>query len=253
MFLTPNGLALTRSLLRKLFCTCLPPCLLAGCANGPGRPAVDIPAALTSGQAVLGTPQPLPSEAVLSATAADDNSTAASSAPQPTSLASDSPPPLLLPEAIRFGLQNNPRLRAALAAIERARGEEAVAFAPFLPQVDLLNRFVATGKATLPGSPGPTGVVAVNGPGPYQVYQSELQLQWTLYDFGRTAGRYGQADLREKITQLRALRARETVAYDVATAYLQAREAAAFRRIAEETVRRAEAVLQDNRARREQG
>jgi outer membrane protein len=39
----------------------------------------------------------------------------------------------------------------------------------------------------------------------------------------------------------------------VANAYLQALEEAAFRRIAVETVRRAEAVLQDVRARREQG
>jgi outer membrane protein TolC len=158
-----------------------------------------------------------------------------------------------LPEAIQFGLQYNPRLRAALAAIERARGQEAVAFAPFLPQIDMLNRYVATGKSTLPGSPGPTGVVNITVIGPYQVYQSELQLQWTLYDFGRTAGRYGQASLREKITRLQALRAKETVAYDVAVAYFQALEAAAFRRIAVETVRRAQAVLEDVRARREGG
>jgi outer membrane protein TolC len=158
-----------------------------------------------------------------------------------------------LPDAIAFALQNSPRLRSARAAIERARGQEQVAFAPFLPQVDLFNRYVATGKSTLPGAPGPTGVVNITAIGHYQAYQSELQLQWTLYDFGRTAGRYGQADLREKITQLQALRAKETVGYDVAAAYLQALEAAAFRRIAVETVRRAEAVLQDVRARRESG
>jgi outer membrane protein TolC len=150
-------------------------------------------------------------------------------------------------------LQNNPRLRAALAAIERARGQEEVAFAPFLPQIDLLNRYVATGKATVPGAPGPTGIVNPSVIGPYQVYQSELQLQWTLYDFGRTAGRYGQARMREQIARFQAVRAQETVAYDVATAYLQALEAAALRRIAEETVRRAEAVLEDTRARREAG
>jgi outer membrane protein len=166
---------------------------------------------------------------------------------------SDSTAPLPLDEAIRFALRYNPRVRAALAAIERARGEEAVAFAPFLPQLDLLNRYVATGKSTLPGAPGPTGAVNITGIGTYQCYQSELQLQWTLYDFGRTAGRYGQAGLREKIAQFQALRARETVAYDVATSYLQALEAAAFRRIAVETVRRAEAVLEDVRARREGG
>jgi outer membrane protein TolC len=170
-----------------------------------------------------------------------------------TPFTSNALPPLPLPEAIAFALQNNPRLRAALAAIERARGQEEVAFAPFLPQVDLLNRYVATGKSILPGAPGPTGVVNITHIGHYSVWQSELQLQWTLYDFGRTAGRHGQAELREKITRLQALRARETVAYDVATAYLQALEAAAFRRIAVETVRRAEAVLEDVRARREGG
>jgi outer membrane protein len=161
--------------------------------------------------------------------------------------------PLPLLEAVGIALENNPRLRAALAAIDRARGEEAVAFAPFLPQVDLLNRYVATGKSTVPGAPGPTGAVNPTIIGHYQVYQSELQLQWILYDFGRTAGRYGQASLRAKIAELQAVRAKETVAYDVATAYLQAREALAFRRIAEETVHRAQAVLEDVRARREGG
>src|SRR6185436_10400312 len=139
--------------------------------------------------------------------------------------------PLSLPEAVGFALENNPRLRAALAAIERARGQAEAAFAPFLPQIDLLTRYVATGKSTLPGAPGPTGVVNVTDIGTYSVWQGELQLQWTLYDFGRTAGRYRQADLREKIAGLQARRARETVAFDVAAAYLQALVEAAFRRI----------------------
>jgi outer membrane protein len=169
------------------------------------------------------------------------------------SFAADPTALLPLPEAIRFALQNNPRLWSALAAIDRARGQEAVAFAPFLPQIDLLSRYVATGKSTLPGSPGPTGVVNITEIGHYSVWQSELQLQWTLYDFGRTGGRYGQARMREQIARLQAVRAGETVAYDVATAYLQVLEAAALRRIAVESVRRAEAVLEDVKARREAG
>jgi TolC family type I secretion outer membrane protein len=172
---------------------------------------------------------------------------------RPASFASDPIPSLPLPEAIRFALQNNPRLQAALAAIDRARGQEAVAFAPFLPQIDMLNRYVATGKSTVPGAPGPTGVVNPSVIGTYQVYQSEFQIQWTLYDFGRTAGRYGQAKVREQIARFQAVRAQETVAYDVATAYLQVLEAAAFRRIAVESVRRAEVVLEDVRARRDAG
>jgi outer membrane protein len=171
---------------------------------------------------------------------------------QPTS-SSDSPVPLPLPEAIRFALQNNPRLLSALAAIERVRGQEQVAFAPFLPQIDLLNRYVATGKSTVPGAPGPTGAVNPSVIGHYSVYQSELQLQWIMYDFGRTAGRYRQSAVREKIARLQEVRAKETVAYDVTTAYFQVLEAVALRQIAVETVRRARAVLEDVKARREGG
>jgi outer membrane protein TolC len=162
-------------------------------------------------------------------------------------------PLLTLPDAIASALQDNPRLRSALAAIERARGQEAVAFAPFLPQIDLLNRGVTTSKSILPGAPGPTGVVNITGIGTYAIWQSEVQLQWTLWDFGRTAGRYHQASVREKISRLLAWRATQTVAYETATAYLQALEAAALKRIAVQTVRRAEAVLEDVRARKEGG
>jgi outer membrane protein len=265
-----TGWALIRPLVSALVCACLPFSLLPGCSHG--RPLVDSGPVLASDLAIAQMPRVLPGrvagpdEGVPPAVMTPRRITSEEEVKPPLAgdgavqlasfAAPDAPPPplqLSLPNAIQLGLQFNPRLRAALAVIERARGEEAVAFAPFLPQIDVLNRYVATGKSSLPGAPGPTGAVNITGIGHYQVCQSELQLQWTLYDFGRTAGRYGQADLRQKITQLQALRARETVAYDVATAYLQVQEAAAFRRIAVETVRRAEAVLQDVRARREGG
>src|SRR5262249_18847052 len=137
---------------------------------------------------------------------------------QPASLAPDSIPPLPLPEPVPFALENNPRPPAPLAAIARTPAQEPAASPPFLPQLDLRNRVVATGKATLPGAPGPTGVVNVTGIGDYAIWQSELQLQWTLYDFGRTSGRYRQAGLREQIAQLQAVRAKQTVGYDVAAA-----------------------------------
>jgi outer membrane protein TolC len=230
-------------------------CLLAGCSSGLDRPSDDLLPSLSARQMAVG-----PEDNLTWATGpAAEITSPPGPAPvgdrqvQLASFTADAVRPIPLAEAILFALQNNPRLRAALAAIDRARGQEAVAFAPFLPQIDLLNRVVATGKSTLPGSPGPTGVVNVTGIGDYEIWQSEMQLQWTLYDFGRTRGRYGQARLREKIAELQALRAQETVAFDVATAYLQALEAAAFRRIAVETVRRAEAVLEDVKARREGG
>jgi TolC family type I secretion outer membrane protein len=246
MFPTSAGRGLIRSLAAALVCSCQ----LAGCAPSLARRSVDLPPALTAPSGAPEASRPPPA-----GTPSRTPPPPASSPLQQVGLTSpsDAPAPLSLPDAIAVALQDNPRLRAALTAIERARGQEEVAFAPFLPQVDLLNRFVATGKSIVPGAPGPTGAVNVDGPGPYAVYQSELQIQWTLYDFGRTAGRYGQAEQREKIARLQALRAKQTVAYDVAAAYLQALEAAAFRRIAAEAVRRAEAVLEDVRARREGG
>jgi hypothetical protein len=65
---------------------------------------------------------------------------------------------LALPDAIAFALQNNPRLRSARAAIERARGQEQVAFAPFLPQVDLLGQYGVTSATFAPGVPRERGV-----------------------------------------------------------------------------------------------
>jgi outer membrane protein len=265
MLPTRKGRALLQPLLPAFVCVCLPLCLLPGCSHD--RRLVDLTPALTSGHATSETSRllpvgddPPPAAATMLRRVASGEDRSLPAGDGAVQVLFISPPdgtppplPLSLPEAIRLGLQYNPRLQAALAAIERARGQQEAAFAPFLPQIDLLNRYVATGKSTLPGSPGPTGVVNVTGIGHYSVYQSELQLQWTLYDFGRTAGRYGQAGMRERITRLQALRAKETVAYDVAAAYLQALEAAAFRRIAVETIRQAEAVLKDVRARREGG
>src|SRR5262249_22931484 len=65
------------------------------------------------------------------------------------------PPQLFsLPEAVAFGLENSPRLRAAYAATERAQGQEQVAFAPFLPQIDYLSH---TGVTSLDLGPTPLG------------------------------------------------------------------------------------------------
>src|SRR5262249_50653816 len=164
-----------------------------------------------------------------------------------------SPQVFTLPEAVAFGLQNSPRLRAAYAAIERAQGQGQVAFAPFLPQIDLLTHAGITSKALGPAAAGATGIILPSAPGEHSFAQAEFQLQWTLCDFGRTLGRYRQAGARASIAQLRYDRARETVAFDVAAAYLQALRANAVRIIQEEAIRRAEAILKDTRSRRAAG
>src|SRR5262249_55001299 len=151
------------------------------------------------------------------------------------------PTTFALPDAIAFALRNSPRLRSARAVIERARGQEQVAFAPFLPQIDLLGQYGVVSATFAPGIPGNEGFILANGFGTRSYAQTEVGLQWTLYDFGRTGGRYRQAVARERITQLQLARAVQTVAFDVAIAYLDVLLARASRRVQEDAVHRAEA------------
>jgi outer membrane protein TolC len=158
-----------------------------------------------------------------------------------------------LQQALDYGLQNNPRLAVALAAIHRARGQEEVAFAPFLPEIDFLSHGAATSLALGPAPAGATGIILPSANATHSYYDAELQLQWMLYDFGRTAGRYHQTQALEMIAELQSARAEQTVRFDVASAYLLALRAEAARRIQEEAIRRAEATLRDTRSRRAAG
>jgi outer membrane protein TolC len=159
-----------------------------------------------------------------------------------------------LSQAVDFGLENNPRLLASRAAIERAQGQEQVAFAPFLPQVDFLSHGGVTSPALGPAPIGSTGIVIPTTSTETHSYaHAELQLQWTLWDFGRRSGQYQQAGARARIAELQSTRAGETVGFDVASAYLQVLRAGAVRQIQEEAIRRAEATLRDTRSRRAAG
>jgi len=154
-----------------------------------------------------------------------------------------------LADAVAFGLRHSPRLRSARASIERARGQEQVAFAPFLPQVDLLGQYGVVSGTLAPGVPGNVGFLLAKGSGTRSYAETAVALQWTVYDFGRTGGRYRQAVARGRVTDLQLVRADQTVEFDVATAYLDVLLARAFRRVQVDAVRRAEAILGDTVAR----
>jgi outer membrane protein TolC len=110
-----------------------------------------------------------------------------------------------------------------------------------------------TSPALGPASAGATGIILSSANETHSYAQAELQLQWTVWDFGRTAGRYRQAGARARIAELQSTRAEETVGFEVASAYLQALRAGAARRIQDEAIRRAEATLRDTRSRRAAG
>lgn len=159
-----------------------------------------------------------------------------------------------LPQAIGFALQNNPRLRAARENVRRTQGLEQAAFAPFLPQVDTFARYGWTSANLSPGAPGPVGgLVPSSLTQDHNFVQAELDVQYTICDFGRRSGRYGQAVSRERIAELQTYRAQQTVAYDVAAAYFALLRTQAGRRVQEETVRRAEKFLDDSSARKKGG
>lgn len=180
--------------------------------------------------------------------------TPASPAPQQQPPQSSAPPVVFsLSDAITFGLQNNPRLRSARAAIGRAQGQEQIAFSPFLPQIDLLGQYGVVSPTYAPGIPGSEGFILPSGNGTRSYAETELGLQWTLYDFGRTSGRYGQSVARERITDLQLSRAAQTVEFDVSSTYFDLLLARASRRVQEDAVRRAQAILDDTTARRAAG
>ena len=78
--------------------------------------------------------------------------------PSPSGSPEAEPTTFALGDAIAFALRNNPRLRSARAAIERARGQEQVAFAPFLPQIDILGQYGVVSDNLAPGIPGSDGI-----------------------------------------------------------------------------------------------
>jgi outer membrane protein TolC len=160
-------------------------------------------------------------------------------------------PRFSLGDAVAYALRNSPRLKVATASAERAGGEEVVAFAPFLPEVGWFSRLGVASPILSPGAPGPVGGILPSGLDVVHTFvQAEIDLQWTVWDFGRTSGRYYQAVSRQRIAGLQLVRAQQTVAYDVAAAYIGVLLAQASRVVQEQAIRQAETVLQDARARR---
>jgi outer membrane protein TolC len=212
--------------------------LLAGCqAAGP----TDVLPPALSDQEVQGRVLPVVQEA---------GPPGAPDAPVPAPPPPDGPLALSLDEAIGFALEHNPRLREAAARVEAARAGADIAFAPFLPEAGTSFRYSAFNVPVLPGG---SFVPASLNAGVTSFTLAEAGVQWTLYDFGRTAGRYGQAVSQARVEELSWQRARQTVAFEVARAYFQSLFARATVRVREQALRQAEAILADTKARRAAG
>ncbi len=154
---------------------------------------------------------------------------------------------LTLASAIDLAYRNSPQIQAARAKVDLAQAGKEIAYADFLPQLDIGYRHVAGNTPdgfVLPTIPTAVGNVAYGGAA-QEFDVAELRAQWTLWDFGRTASKFGQSLILQDIAGLQYLRTQQTVSFDVATAYFEALSARAARTAAKEAVRRAQSAWTD--------
>ena len=154
-----------------------------------------------------------------------------------------------LADAVAYARGHSPRLRSVRATLDGAKGQEQVAFAAFLPEVGIASQSGATSRNLGPGVPSVTGFLLSSGFATHSYAQGILQLQWTVYDFGRRVARYHQATARQRIAEYQLNRADQTVQFDVAVAYLDILVARASLLVQEDAIRQAEATLKDARSR----
>lgn len=190
----------------------------------------------------LPTPRPLPPE---------ERPAADLSRPSTPATSPAEPGALTLEQALDMAQRLNPNLQAMRERITQAEGGQIVSFAAFLPDARVLYRHIEDAPGSEPfGLPTlPTNLAGnVTFGGTANRFDlTELHLQWTVCDFGRRAGNYGQASMSVDIARLQYRRALQSVAFSVAREYFAVLQAEATARIAEEAVRRAEVDLADAR------
>jgi outer membrane protein TolC len=170
--------------------------------------------------------------------------------PGPTAPALPGTEPLTLDAARDLADRVNPQLNRTRETVNRAAAEERIVFADFLPAVALSHEFDAvTTHAGFVGTKPTRRFVQLPvrgyGPGAQDFQVLDLDLRYTVFEFGKRLARHDQAVLRWDIAKLQTERARQAVAFDVSVRYAELLEAYADRATAERTVERAEAVLRD--------
>lgn len=176
-----------------------------------------------------------------------DDSTAEE--PIPTTVSHDAdhgavpPTPLTLVAAIELAYRYRPSLQIAAEQINKARGGQAIAFAPFLPGVTGTVREIGAIEPIQGYTTQTLPTVVGFGPGSQDFNLAEMHVQWTLWDFGKTVGAYDAAVGLREIAELQFRRARQTTSFDVTVAYFQVLYAQAIRVVADEALRRANSHL----------
>lgn len=140
--------------------------------------------------------------------------------------------------AIQIAMANNHTLKLAREDVGIAQQQVYVARSLFLPQVtagyayDVRDREVqmAAGNAVFPAAER-------------EFQRAELRVQMTIWDFGRTLGKYEQARFGKEIAGLQRKRIEQGVIYQVTKAYFDILKAKKAKSIAKEGIEQAEAHL----------
>ncbi|MEZ5354625.1 MAG: TolC family protein [Bryobacteraceae bacterium] len=171
-------------------------------------------------------------------------------------------PALSLPEAVRLALEKHPSLEAAAAQGKAAATRIDQARAGLLPRVTYSESFQTSNNPVFAFGTLLTQrrfaesnfrLDALNNPGFVNNFQSQLQVEQILYDFGGVRAQVRSAELGKQMTgeQERAARLRRAV--EVARAYHGATLTAESRAVADAAVKSAEADLARAEAVRDAG
>lgn len=160
-------------------------------------------------------------------------STSAAQRSEPASLQPNdekaSPTILTLQNALALAHQHQPDLRLASAHVDAAEARVAEARAAFYPQISLTGIV----KAGLPGSTNALGLVGFPATPFFRNIAGSLNIQQSIFDFGRLRHTLGATKLLERAAELQQTTAERTTALLVARAYFLALAAGTQRQIAE--------------------
>ena len=149
---------------------------------------------------------------------------------------------LTLRRALAITRQHNPELEVYRQRIRQAQAQRTVAFAPYLPKLLAAAETVHTNVPITAGA-ATNFIIGFPSPGVKDFHTAELQLQWTVFDFGRRFGRYRAAAAEVDVAELQRTRALQTASFDTTVAYFVALRTKAMMDVADQAVRRAESVI----------
>jgi len=148
------------------------------------------------------------------------------------------PGPISLRQAIRIALANNHTLRLAREDVGIAQQQVYVARSLFLPQVTAGYGYAIRDREVEVEFGGMAFPTAEK-----EFQHAELRVQMTIWDFGRSLGKYEQAHFGREIASLQRRRIEQGVIYRVTKAYFDILRAQKARTIAQEAVDQAQAHL----------